>query len=200
MKKPADGKESLRNQGRRRLLKSLAVGGGAMSAAKVVPEAWVKPVVDSVVLPAHSQTSPGGDPTPGGNPLGQFRSGIQVVDVLPAGPDELIVEESISEELLEFFMPSAHAQSCFPGNCSVELNMEVTNASAFICMSGQLNGANSFSVDLNANPPRIGSNSLLPNFDVLGGDYANPNWHLRIAHFNTSTEILMTPGGTGCPR
>jgi hypothetical protein len=44
-------------QSRRKILKSIAAGGGAFIAGKSLPSTWIKPVVDSVVLPAHAQTS-----------------------------------------------------------------------------------------------------------------------------------------------
>ena len=43
---------------RRKLLKSIAAGSGAIVAGKSLPDSWSKPVVDSVILPAHAQTSP----------------------------------------------------------------------------------------------------------------------------------------------
>ena len=45
------------NESRRKLLKSIAAGSGAIVAGKSLPESWSKPVVDSVMLPAHAQTS-----------------------------------------------------------------------------------------------------------------------------------------------
>jgi len=45
------------NENRRKLLKSLAAGSGAIIAGKSLPDNWIKPVVDSVMLPAHGQTS-----------------------------------------------------------------------------------------------------------------------------------------------
>lgn len=42
---------------RRRLLKSLAVTGGALIVGRHAPKDWVKPVVETVALPAHAQTS-----------------------------------------------------------------------------------------------------------------------------------------------
>jgi hypothetical protein len=42
---------------RRKLLKSLAASGGAVIAGKSLPESWSRPVVDSVMLPAHALTS-----------------------------------------------------------------------------------------------------------------------------------------------
>lgn len=41
---------------RRRLLSAIALGGGA---AAVLPERWIKPVVDAIVLPAHAQATVG---------------------------------------------------------------------------------------------------------------------------------------------
>lgn len=46
------------SENRRKLLKSIAAGGGAIVVGKSLPESWSKPVVDSVMLPAHAQTSP----------------------------------------------------------------------------------------------------------------------------------------------
>lgn len=45
------------NESRRKLLKSVAAGSGAIVAGKSLPESWSRPVVDSVMLPAHAQTS-----------------------------------------------------------------------------------------------------------------------------------------------
>jgi hypothetical protein len=46
------------NESRRKLLKSIAAGSGAVIAGKSLPENWSRPVVDSVMLPAHAETSP----------------------------------------------------------------------------------------------------------------------------------------------
>lgn len=45
---------------RRRILKQVAAGGGMVIAARALPEQWVRPVVDAVLLPSHAQTSPSG--------------------------------------------------------------------------------------------------------------------------------------------
>ena len=42
---------------RRTLLKSLAVGGGGVIAVKTLPREWMKPIVDSVIVPVHAQSS-----------------------------------------------------------------------------------------------------------------------------------------------
>lgn len=45
------------NDSRRKLLKSIAASSGAVVAGKSLPESWTKPIVDSVLLPAHAATS-----------------------------------------------------------------------------------------------------------------------------------------------
>jgi hypothetical protein len=46
-----------KNKARRNLLKGIVAGGGALTAGKTLPENWAKPVVESVTLPAHAQTT-----------------------------------------------------------------------------------------------------------------------------------------------
>jgi hypothetical protein len=46
------------DKSRRKLLKTIAAGSGAIVAGKNLPDSWTRPLVDSVVLPAHAQTSP----------------------------------------------------------------------------------------------------------------------------------------------
>lgn len=45
------------NESRRKLLKSIAASGGAVVAGKSLPESWSKPIVDSVLLPVHAETT-----------------------------------------------------------------------------------------------------------------------------------------------
>ncbi len=47
------------NDSRRKLLKSIAAGSGAVVAGKSLPESWSKPVINSVMLPAHAETTDG---------------------------------------------------------------------------------------------------------------------------------------------
>ena len=44
-------------QSRRKLLKTMAAGSGAVIAGKSMPEQWTKPVINSVLLPGHAVTS-----------------------------------------------------------------------------------------------------------------------------------------------
>jgi hypothetical protein len=47
------------NNSRRKLLKTVTAGSGAVVAGKLLPESWSKPIVDSVLLPTHAQTTDG---------------------------------------------------------------------------------------------------------------------------------------------
>ncbi len=46
-----------KHQARRALLKQLTIGGGMLATVKSIPEKWVKPALDSVLLPAHAVPS-----------------------------------------------------------------------------------------------------------------------------------------------
>jgi len=61
-KQPLTGKKETKDSRRREVLKA----GGVIASAYAVPEKWKKPVVDSVLLPAHAATSPAptASPTP----------------------------------------------------------------------------------------------------------------------------------------
>lgn len=46
-----------KGRGRRELLKAMVASSGAVAASMILPDQWVKPVVEVGVLPAHAQTS-----------------------------------------------------------------------------------------------------------------------------------------------
>ncbi|MCP4365833.1 MAG: hypothetical protein GY800_11130 [Planctomycetes bacterium] len=46
-----------KNRERRTTIKKIAVGVGALAGISALPEKWTRPVVESIVLPAHAQTS-----------------------------------------------------------------------------------------------------------------------------------------------
>jgi hypothetical protein len=95
---------------RRSLLKKLAVGGIAGAA---LPTQWSRPVVDSVMLPAHAQTSDssvyGGGGASGNN--------------TPPGPAPA---DSIGEEILDFFTPPAQATPNYHPYC-IEIRIDRDN-------------------------------------------------------------------------
>lgn len=52
------GDQQKKATGRRKLLRSVVAGGGVLAAGRLLPDNWARPVVQSVILPAHGQTSP----------------------------------------------------------------------------------------------------------------------------------------------
>lgn len=58
------GGEDAGVEGRRKALQRLLVGGGIAGASTQMPDKWTKPLVDSVLVPAHAQTSITPSPTP----------------------------------------------------------------------------------------------------------------------------------------
>ena len=55
--------KEIKNVRRRQMLKGIALGGGVIVTASL-PEKWIKPVVDFMVVPAHAQTSSPPSPPP----------------------------------------------------------------------------------------------------------------------------------------
>lgn len=50
-------KQDSKATARRSVLKKMVVGGGVAATAKMMPDEWQKPVVESVILPAHAGVS-----------------------------------------------------------------------------------------------------------------------------------------------
>jgi hypothetical protein len=85
---------------RRQTLKKILAGSSVVGASTVVPDAWVKPVVDAVVLPAHAQASlvmlPLNAAWAGGSSNG-------IIGVAPGS------KESLAQRLLDQIVPEARA-------------------------------------------------------------------------------------------
>lgn len=186
--------DGTRSRARRKILKSLVAGGGALTAAKVTPEQWTKPVVEAVLLPSHAQTTVTGRTS---SPFGNFTSGPVVVDAVNPTSEQLLADEEISEELLEFFMPSAHAQPmCSNLSCDVEFSASVQETSMSICWSGDSFGSTVRRVDP-ASLIAVGITPIPGSIRALGNcNYVEPNWVCELT--NSSTMVVLSPGGTGC--
>lgn len=77
---------------RRSLLKKIGVSGGALSVASALPDAWVKPVLNTAVLPVHAEmsvtTTPAG-PTTTADPNAPALVSVSAFDGTPdPGPVE----------------------------------------------------------------------------------------------------------------
>ena len=85
---------------RRKLLKSIAAGTGAVVAGKNLPESWSRPVVDSVMLPAHAQTSPGATST--------YSGSIDIPETIGALDPS---QDTLLASIMNFVVPTASAGS-----------------------------------------------------------------------------------------
>ena len=104
-----------KNQARRKLLKTLGVSG-AVASTMTMPEKWVRPAVDAVLLPAHAQiTGPGG-----------YGNTVTLTDNLNPNlfegyaENDLSPTPSIGSQLLNFLIPPAEAGKGpdIPVNCN----------------------------------------------------------------------------------
>lgn len=84
---------------RRKLLKSIALGGGAIVSGKSLPEQWARPVVDTMMLPAHARTS-----------LTTFTSG----GTLPSADAGMLKNDNLFANLSEAMIEEAQANSFDP--------------------------------------------------------------------------------------
>jgi len=100
---------------RRRALKTITFSSGAAASLKALPGNWSLPVVDSVILPAHAQTSPGGFRASCSIPFSLTFSGVPQND----------------PGIVNNFRGNQSAGGPFTGNCDsagfqfTELNLEV---------------------------------------------------------------------------
>ncbi len=88
---------------RRKALKKLLVGSGAaVAASQTLPTKWTKPVVDSVILPAHAQTTV--VPTTTAAPVINFRGPVSANAIVTINnePESLFA-------ILDSIVPKAHA-------------------------------------------------------------------------------------------
>ena len=94
------------SENRRKLLKSIATGSGAIVAGKSLPESWSRPVVDSVILPTHAQTSGGAS----SSSITLTSNGtITNVNTMAPVTDNMVAEKN---SFLDSLVPSAHAAVC----------------------------------------------------------------------------------------
>ena len=87
---------------KRDLLKAMTIGTGAVGVAKL-PSTWTKPVVESVTLPAHAQTT--------AIPLGGARTlNLEIASGGSASFDSFANDPRERRGLLSTLVADAHAQ------------------------------------------------------------------------------------------
>ena len=83
--------------GRRRLLKALAGAGGVFATGALLPERWTRPVVESIIVPAHAQAT---------GVLAQSYAGSN----FESGGGPAPASRGLGERLLNTIIPNASAQ------------------------------------------------------------------------------------------
>ena len=188
-KKQSESKD--KTSSRRKLLKSVVAGGGAATVAKLMPDQWSRPVVDSVMLPSHAQTSI--------SPYGPFYTMVMVG--MNESSDQM-AEQGFSEELLEFFTPAAQAQPAPPEIVALSAN---ASGNSYLCASNNVT-TEMISVRIqNGTTPMFTSMDCLFGAEVRGGQFiAGTGWEVTVVPpgANVTTEmtemLILMPGGPGC--
>ena len=100
----ADNKKQI--ESRRQILRSIVAGGGVATSTKFLPDTWTQPVIDTVLVPSHGQSSP--DPN---FPTGIFQGGPTEFAQLDQDSDvqQLISESQPNSSVLDFFIDAAEA-------------------------------------------------------------------------------------------
>ncbi len=107
------------NSQRRQALKKILAGSSIVGASTVVPNQWVKPVVNAVVLPAHAQASPV-------LPNAIWSGGSNNMTSL-----ERRSEEGLVQRVLDQIVPAAQAQDSMSiATCSATVSACLTTVSA----------------------------------------------------------------------
>ena len=175
--------------GRRKLLKSVVAGSGAATVAKMMPDEWARPVVDSVMLPSHARTSMRGiGPFVNSGPIGLI------------GREVMMAEQGFSEELLEFFTPAAHAGYEEPEMIAMTAN---ESGNSYICAYASNVTTEKAIVQIQNTDPLsfTGANGCVFGGQVLGGTFVEgTGWQVEILppEENISTVVTLVEGGTGC--
>jgi hypothetical protein len=128
-----------RNNSRRKLIKSVLGVGGAIVTASQLPRQWTRPIVESVLLPAHAQMSQT-------CPLVVFDSTIQISEPLEC--DNSPVSPYFVLDDINFPCPSFVRSASEPpsgGYLSVEVDLLATFVHVYV--GGYVSGSPTFTSD-----------------------------------------------------
>lgn len=176
--------------GRRKLLKSVVAGGGALTVAKTLPDQWARPVVDSVMLPAHAQAS-----------VSSFGPFFSFGPFVMTEPSVQMVEQGFSEELLEFFTPAA--QAGVPSNPDAITFTANSSGNSFLCAISNVVTEMTTVQMQNTTPPSFigGGSTCLYGAQIQSGQFIQgTGWEVTVLPpgDNVTTTVILMPGGTGC--
>lgn len=172
---------------RRGALKRLAAGGAAAGIVAGLPSRWTRPVIESVMLPAHAQTSGPGEP---GEPDGVFFASALPTD---------------SGSILDWFVPAAHA--IVAPDCEIESGCATLSdgkLTLFLGLSGGKDSACFGGVgvvgDTVALSPQNGIVQLICNktVDIVSLEGTAPNRTLTLSNGNGERSFQETTGDCDC--
>lgn len=155
---PEDNKpEQRQSEKRRDVLKKAAAVGGVAVVAKAAPGSWTKPVVDSVLLPAHAQTS-----APAA--LGKITGNWVIGDDAPGGLAGIMGTEVQGSDFLYDDSTDFSFQALLDPPAAVMVSADVA-----------INGTNIGGIDAPIAPAMASADSGLAN---LGSGYSpvNDDW------------------------
>lgn len=193
------------NNGRRKLLKSIAAGSGAVVAGKCLPEGWTRPVINSVMLPAHASTtndtdSGGTDTTTTEAPLPTSYNDTLVFNAIEGRINHL-------EDVLSVFVQDALAKYAPPSGGS--MCVDTSNAPDFIAtvlikdeqLSGYFKGTGTIG---SSNPTlltHMGGCDIYGTVEIMVTSY-DANGAVYTVYTDSGNYVApgTAPAGTTCPQ
>lgn len=117
-----------KNKARRLILRSLVLGGSATAATKLMPDAWIRPVVKTVISPSHAVLSIDNEEEEA-MPTGIYRAEGEPTNVSSSmqfsSPLDHFAKNAKNQSVLDYFIQPAIAQS-EEEECPMELPGDIT--------------------------------------------------------------------------
>lgn len=163
-------------------MKALVAAGGAFGAATIVPTRWTRPIIDTVIIPVHAQSSA---------VSGLFATG------LPPGLS-----------ILDYIVQPVHAVSAgtvICGNASFDVVYDVGASGYDICGAGYVNEGKLIPFEISGSGERNGSqlenfSQAIPNGTLsLTNQVVDVSGVFCLAQYGSSqTKFVAPPGSGGC--
>ena len=168
------------NQKRRKVLKTAGVAGGVIAAAQ-----WHKPALDTILLPAHAQTSVAGPTTLVGSSAG-------VPSVVNANQDNSV--DSIASRVLDGIIPAANAGIASAGGNPISiwrgLVNDVEDYQHCVNLTLPAGETSPTSVDVSLEGPTIYYD--FSSYDSAGGYYFDQS--VNFSGMSTATPLVENGG------